>query len=546
MNNQPQHDPGYQTNMTPDQSPLSGYNEPRSQQSTSNRSGVTNTQQVPSNQLAPWSNPAHVAQYYQQAQNVQQVPSFIGTFQMQNQHNMQSFPAASFGNSNYQATFDPTALMMQNWQMANSAQHGGYNQEIPHSLQQYHVQQHAMQQATLQQRNVQQTYYPPASFPQQQSAHTLTEVENDHKVTGAFSNEILDFEMDDPSAQLMGELHNDIPESARSPTPPARQSARETEVPKSDVNIVNLPGFMNYETTDFKMGTDDEQMSAPQDDQEFDHEIFKSFEQEVPSTEADKVQDAELADQVDQVVADLNDEEMQDSDSGEHRSTPEYTETTSSDEHDLDFGSDIDVNVDTEDYAEDPCSESENSVAVNKGLSAKEDLITEDDTERIVTDDEETKDHALEDEIEDGEVSDVASISGAEAEAHESTVETSHEVEFEGFSLTVSPFKTIKKKLAKKEDKELHNKAIQLQPHHLPAHRYWIAVLMHTVAPHKAKSSTVETMWNEYRNVTTEEQHQILFCGKAPQFTDAIEELDIFDDKLVVFRAAKQEIIVID
>jgi hypothetical protein len=53
-------------------------------------------------------------------------------------------------------------------------------------------------------------------------------------------------------------------------------------------------------------------------------------------------------------------------------------------------------------------------------------------------------------------------------------------------------------------------------------------------------------MWNKYREVTTEEQHQILFCGRVPDFTDTVEALDTFGDQLVVFRAAKQEVIVVD
>jgi hypothetical protein len=58
--------------------------------------------------------------------------------------------------------------------------------------------------------------------------------------------------------------------------------------------------------------------------------------------------------------------------------------------------------------------------------------------------------------------------------------------------------------------------------------------------------NTVETMWNKYRDVTTEEQHQILFCGKIPQFTDTMEALDRFGDRLIVFRAAKQEVVEIE
>jgi hypothetical protein len=72
-------------------------------------------------------------------------------------------------------------------------------------------------------------------------------------------------------------------------------------------------------------------------------------------------------------------------------------------------------------------------------------------------------------------------------DAHDSGVEESPRVEFEGHMLDESPLKSIKKTIASKEDKELHHKAWKLQPHHLPANRYWIAILMHTVSPQKAK-----------------------------------------------------------
>lgn len=39
-----------------------------------------------------------------------------------------------------------------------------------------------------------------------------------------------------------------------------------------------------------------------------------------------------------------------------------------------------------------------------------------------------------------------------------------------------------------KQDKALHNLAYKLQPHTLPAHRYWIAVLVHKKTPKEAKS----------------------------------------------------------
>ncbi|KAI5239180.1 hypothetical protein E4T43_06906 [Aureobasidium subglaciale] len=556
MNSHTQHDPRQQANMAAEQPASFDQHDTRSQLPPSIRSSVTNAQQTPISQQAFWGNPAFVAQNYQHAQSAQQVPSFKGAFHMPNQQNMQPLPAASFGNHNHQATFDPVAQMTQNWQMANSAQRAGYTQSMSFPAQS--GQQHAVQQDQFQQRDFQQMHYQPAPFPQQQPTQALTGVENDHRVTNTSLNETSDFNMDDPSAQLMGELHDDIAESARSPALSTRQSAMEAGVSKSDVNLVDLPdspGSMNYETTVFNLGTDDKQVSVSRNDQDFNHDTFKSLEKDSPSAKTDQLEKTELAHQVDQVVANLRDEDMQDSDLGEHSSTPDYDETITSDDDGLDIGADVDVDI--EDYADDDTSTiRESSVLVNDEDTAHDDTAADSAAEHVVTGDEEVEDHVSENEIEDGDVSDAASCS--REEAHDSAAESPQEVEFEGYSLTVSPFKAIKKKLAKKEDKDLHNKAVKLQPHHLPAHRYWVAVLMHTVAPQKAKvekdfvwlkgwkNNTVETMWNEYRNVTTEEQHQILFCGKVPQFTDSLEDLDIFDDKLVVFRAAKKEVIVID
>jgi hypothetical protein len=53
-------------------------------------------------------------------------------------------------------------------------------------------------------------------------------------------------------------------------------------------------------------------------------------------------------------------------------------------------------------------------------------------------------------------------------------------------------------------------------------------------------------MWHKYCEVTTETQHQILFCGRVPDVTDTMEALDRFGDRLIVFRAAKKEVIAVD
>lgn len=96
-----------------------------------------------------------------------------------------------------------------------------------------------------------------------------------------------------------------------------------------------------------------------------------------------------------------------------------------------------------------------------------------------------TLNETVEDEDVDVDISEAEPSS--EQEAHDSGAEVLHQVEFEGYTLTESTQKTIKRTIAKKEDKELHHKASKLQPHHLPEHRYWVAILMHTMQPHKAK-----------------------------------------------------------
>lgn len=100
-------------------------------------------------------------------------------------------------------------------------------------------------------------------------------------------------------------------------------------------------------------------------------------------------------------------------------------------------------------------------------------------------DEEVNADETVEDEDADVDVSDAEPSS--DLEAHDSGAEVSQQVEFEGYTLTESTQKTIKKTIAKKEDKELHHKAFKLQPHHIPEHRYWVAILMHTMQPSKAK-----------------------------------------------------------
>lgn len=112
----------------------------------------------------------------------------------------------------------------------------------------------------------------------------------------------------------------------------------------------------------------------------------------------------------------------------------------------------------------------------------------EDITEDEAVDDDNTSDTcAPEDAAED----DTASTSAPEeADLYDSGNESTNEMIFEGKKFITTPLTTISKRFAasRKEDRELHAKAFKLIPHHLPERRYWAAVLMHTVEPHKAKT----------------------------------------------------------
>ncbi|KAH0394049.1 hypothetical protein KCU89_g11773, partial [Aureobasidium melanogenum] len=415
---------------------------------------------------------------------------------------------------------------------------------------------------------------------QQAQAQPHSDVNQDPEAADANFGNYVDFDMeDDPSAQLMAELTSEIPESARFPTlPEARDNKYQDENQGWGSSVVNPTEF----------GLHNSMFSNAQAHQNAGLETFKSFESQNSVTEAEKIQEDQLAQQIEQVVAGLIDEGMQDVVPEEQttiRHTPEYTNATASTAHDQGTIADerlehsasaveasfpIGNTEQSEDVTTGPLDDPNNAVGsdVEEEDAMQDDLAREhaidghedqdevSDTEGNSDEEEIAAGETVEDEDADVDVSDAEPSS--DQEAHDSGAEVHRQVEFEGYTLTESLQKTFKKTIAKKEDKELHQKAFKLQPHHIPEHRYWVAILMHTMQPQKAKvekdfvwlkghkTNTVETMWNKYREVTTEEQHQILFCGRVPQFTDTLEELDRFGDKLIVFRAAKQEVIVID
>ncbi|KAG9522772.1 hypothetical protein KCU93_g6893, partial [Aureobasidium melanogenum] len=578
MSNESRRHKTFPGNMAPSHAAAYGHHNQRSQQPSTGRSGGANAQQLsPSQQVFDatfWNNSSSTAQYYEPTQVVPQSASFNSASYMPNHQDMQSFPPTSFGNHSYQAPFDPATQMLQNWTMAQSR----YSPSMQYSLQHYPMQQVSMQQTPFEQTTFEQTSV------QQAQAQPHSDVNQDPEAADANFGNYVDFDMeDDPSAQLMAELTSEIPESARFPTlPEARDNKYQDENQGWGSSVVNPTEF----------GLHNSMFSNAQAHQNAGFEPFKSFESQLPVTEAEKTQEDQLAQQIEQVVAGLIDEGMQDVVPEEQTTighAPEYNDAIVSTAHDHNTIADerlehsssageasfpidgteqsesstagpvddpsnaVESDVEEEDVMQEDDLAQEHAVGGHEG----QDEVSDRDTDEGDSDEEEaTADENAGDEDAEVVISDAEPSS--DQEAHDSGAEVSRQVEFEGYTLTEGIQKTIKKTIAKKEDKELHQKAFKLQPHHIPEHRYWVAILMHTMQPQKAKvekdfvwlkghkTNTVETMWNKYREVTTEEQHQILFCGRVPQFTDTLEELDRFGDKLIVFRAAKQEVIVID
>jgi hypothetical protein len=291
--------------MVPGQSGTPGYRDPRSYQQTTGRPGAMNSQQPPPSpqtfDASSWNNPALASQYYGYSQPAPQDPysnsnSFIPPHQ-----NVQPFPPMSFGHPSHQPHFDPAAQMLQNWTMAHSV----YGSGMQDAGQQYSVQQASMQQMPFQQAAFQQTPVQQAQVqPQTDTKQDLEVVDTDSG--GDYDN----FDMeDDPSAQLMAELTQDIPESSYSPAPAFETNDAEHQ----DVNQDWGDSMVN--AAEFELN--DSVYYAPQTVQSAEYQNFRSFEHENTASEAQRVED-ELDQQVDQVIAGLSDENMQDSILEEH------------------------------------------------------------------------------------------------------------------------------------------------------------------------------------------------------------------------------------
>jgi hypothetical protein len=191
--------------------------------------------------------------------------------------------------------------MLQNWTMAHSV----YGSGMQDAGQQYSVQQASMQQMPFQQAAFQQTPVQQAQVqPQTDTKQDLEVVDTDSG--GDYDN----FDMeDDPSAQLMAELTQDIPESSYSPAPAFETNDAEHQ----DVNQDWGDSMVN--AAEFELN--DSVYYAPQTVQSAEYQNFRSFEHENTASEAQRVED-ELDQQVDQVIAGLSDENMQDTIVEEH------------------------------------------------------------------------------------------------------------------------------------------------------------------------------------------------------------------------------------
>lgn len=312
MNNHHRHDPRLRGNMGPHQSGSPDHHDPRSQQRISDRSGSMNAQQSsPTPQsfdASSWVNPAYAAQYYGYNQTAPENPYSGGSSFMPPHQNMQSFPPVSFdgsfGNPSYQSQFDPRAQMLQNWTMAQSAYGAGM--------------QFAGQQYPVQHVPYQQTAYHQTS-PQQVHSQPQTDIKQDPEAVDMYSGGYDDSRdpysgnynsphdaysgdhaaEDDPSAQLMQELVQNILDSKTVSPVSGTSDSNHEDVNKGSSNFtVDAAGYSSSKSMAYK----------PQNSQSAENQTFRSFEHESPVSESGQSQRDELDQQVSQVLAGLNDE----------------------------------------------------------------------------------------------------------------------------------------------------------------------------------------------------------------------------------------------
>ncbi|THY19223.1 hypothetical protein D6D01_07113 [Aureobasidium pullulans] len=588
MNNLPNSRPKTQGSMSPTQAAHSGSNHQRSQRSTSGQANTANMQQSSSTpqQFNPafWVDPMSGAQYYGNTQyapqNVSYDPNFYMAssqqtsnpqqmFNSQQMPNTQQYSTTNFGGQSFQTPFNPADATLHNWAMATTQQNShlgsdmsknGWGSNVQYSGQQYQGQQSFLPQVSFQQLPAQQIQFQQSPTRQATVQQTSIQQSHDHKQETHDDYNIYDMN-EDPSAQLLGELNG----ASRSPTAQEHQSPEVAD--NKDINMSeDVIGSTADSVPSFNDWSD---VFAGQHGNDSADEIFRSFEDEMISAEAERISHRQLEEEVDQVIEDLEDEEMQGIVSADQTvisHSPENTDITSITEHDHDDDAEADDYVEAPIYEEEhetteqvdalPTSPAQMSENIAENNESEQEVGEDDRSEEEIDEDDDSEEEADEDdgvenvsEPETTEVDVLDTEATTDQEAHDPGVKNPILIKFQGYTLTMGPLKTIKAKAMNREDKELHQKATKLIPHHLPPSRYWTAILHHSVAPNKAKFekdfiwmkgsrfNTVETIYNKYKEVTTEDRHQILFCNEPAEFDDALEELDIFDDKLVVFRA---------
>ena len=329
MNNQNRRDLRSPGNMAPHQPGTFDHHDLGSRQRTTSRTGVMNTQQPsPSPQsyaASSWINPAYAAQYYGYTQPTYEDPYSNSTPLMAPRQNMQSLPPVSFGgtfgNPSYQSPFDPASQMLQNWTAAQS----GLGPGMQFAGQQYSVQRMPYQQTAFQQAPVQKTHAQAHNDIKQDPEGNDMYSGNYNESRDAYSgdydshtdpyagNYTGDYAAeDDPSAQLMEELTQNAFDS-------------QTVPPASDANDSNYEdtnqGWGNS-TVDVTQSTSNNSMFSTPHKIQNAHQTFSRFEHQNPISEADQAEHDELQHQVDQVLAGLDDEYIQEAIPEEQTANP--------------------------------------------------------------------------------------------------------------------------------------------------------------------------------------------------------------------------------
>lgn len=306
MNNQHRLDPRFPGNMVPPQPGSPDHHDPRSQQRIIGRPGAMNIQQAPSSpqsfDASSWVNSAYAAQYYGYTQPAPQDPysnnaSFMGSHQTMQSYSPVSF-GGSFGDPGYQSQFDPRAQMLQNWTVAQSAYGPGMQftgQRMPY--QHTAAQQSQMRPQTDIKQDPETIDRYSGNYDDSRNLYSGDYDDRGDAYSGEYAAD------DDPSVQLMQELVQNILDSKTvSPTSGASESKQE------DVS----QGSSNSTVDATESPSNNSVLYTPQNAQSVEHQTFRSFEFENSISETEQSHQNGLHQQVDQVLAGLNDEDMQD------------------------------------------------------------------------------------------------------------------------------------------------------------------------------------------------------------------------------------------